>query len=174
MKLKAILIFMIFGLKMLSQNIPKDSTVTLFLDSVKKIKIETSYFPFGKIKTEKTYCGNNMIRIIYYSKDSKPLVESNYNLNDDEFGWQKEYYENGKIKTEKFIINYTVIKEKYKNEVYAVKVFNGQFREYYENGLLKKEGYIVNGKPRGLEVLYDTNGKLISIKYYDNALKPKK
>jgi hypothetical protein len=174
MNLKNTFFFLFISLKIISQNNLKDSTVTLYLDSLQEFKIETAYFVSGKIKTEKTYFGDKMIRIVYFSKDGNPLIESNYNLNDDEFGWQKEYYNNGKIKKEKYIIDYTLIKEKYKNEIYTVKVFNGQYREYFENGVLQKEGYIVNGKKRGLQINYDSTGKIIKINYYKALLKGSK
>lgn len=162
---------MFFYIKAIGQNNINDSTLVFFLDSLKEFKIEKTFFATGKIKTEKTYYGNKMIRIIYYSKESKPLIESNYNLNEDEFGWQKEYYENGKIKKEKFIVDYTIVKEKYKKEIFNVKVFNGSYREYYDNGMLKKEGCIINGKKQGLEISYDLNSSPTSINYYKNTLK---
>jgi antitoxin component YwqK of YwqJK toxin-antitoxin module len=158
-------IFLFFSLKSLSQNKLQDSTKVIYSDSLKKFKTEFTFFKAGILKTETLYYENKMIKLKYFSKEGKLLIESSYNLKGNEYGWQKEYYENGKIKKEKFITNYTLVKEKYNNEVFTVKIFNGPFSEYYENGLLKEEGCFINGLKVGLYKEYNANGELKKVEY---------
>jgi len=167
-KIIIVSVLLIIQFKGLCQNKAQDSNNIQFLDSLKKFKIESAFYESGKIKTEKSYYCDKMVRIIYFSEDGKLLVESNYNFEGEEYGWQKEYYGTGKLKKEIFIYSYTIIEEKYQNEYFNLKVFNGPYSEYYENGVLKKEGCSVNGKNAGLYREYDSDGKIKKMEYYDS------
>ncbi len=69
-------------------------------------------------------------------------------------GIQKEYYPNGKLKSE--INYYSGVRE-------------GEAKFYYENGNLKEERFYLNGKAEGLVRYYNENGKLIEMATLENG-----
>lgn len=150
----------LISIKVLSQNTQKDSVAIVYIDSLKKISSKVTYDNFHKAKKKELVIKDKVIQIIYYSLDGKGLLkESNYNEDGEQFGWQREYYPNGKMKSERFITGYTIKREKHNNEYYSVKIFDGLDRYYYENGQLKEEAYYTNGEKSGLSTEFFPDGK---------------
>lgn len=90
-------------------------------------------------------------KAIYYSRDGKLEEEVEYN---GALGYQKLYYENGKIKKEAYINS-------------ATSFFSGEAKEYYETGVLKSKLNYVDGYLNGKQYYYDTTGKEIKTEEYD-------
>ncbi|WP_349764403.1 zincin-like metallopeptidase domain-containing protein [Fusobacterium sp. SYSU M8D902] len=83
-------------------------------------------------------------------KGYTPIIEEHYS-NNELTGLRKEYYENGRIKSE---LNFTNSKAE------------GQYKEYYENGIIKKEGQYLDGKREGNWIWnYESGEKLREIEY---------
>ena len=78
----------------------------------------------------------------------KPYVNGSKN------GIEKEYYENGQIKSETLYVNGSK---------------NGIKKEYYESGKLLSEFTYVDGEMEGDVKLYNPDGKMIYSKYYSNG-----
>ena len=71
---------------------------------------------------------------------------------------QKEWYENGQIKTV----------SSYKNGV-----FDGEYKEWYEDGSPKEVGFYNNGKPKGTSKKWYNNGQLKDKGYYIDSYSPR-
>lgn len=96
-------------------------------------------------------------KAVYYTRDGKLREEVEYN---GLIGYQKVYYESGKIHKETYIDSYT-------------NLFNGEYKEYYENGKLKVKFNYINGYLNGKQYYYDENGRETKVEEYDygNLLK---
>ena len=80
----------------------------------------------------------------YYSKDESSIFEFPYK-NGKKEGRGKEYYLNGKFKSDAFFID---------------GLLQGKSIGYYENGNLEKEFYYKNAKMDGIQKVYYPDGKI--------------
>ncbi|MGP1429898.1 MAG: toxin-antitoxin system YwqK family antitoxin [Fusobacterium sp.] len=104
----------------------------------------------------------------YYSKDESSIFEFPYK-NGKKEGRGKEYYLNGKFKSDAFFIDGLLQGKSigyYENgnleyeENYKDGKLDGLVKDYYENGQLKSELNYKNGKLDGLARAYHENGQL--------------
>ena len=115
----------------------------------------------------------------YYSKDENSIFEFPYK-NGKREGRGKEYYLNGKFKSDAFFIDGLLQGKSigyYENgnleyeENYKDDELDGSTKNYYENGQLKTELNYKNGKLDGLARAYHENGQLhIEENYKDGKL----
>jgi len=115
----------------------------------------------------------------YYSKDESSIFEFPYK-NGKKEGRGKEYYLNGKFKSDAFFIDGLLQGKSigyYENgnleyeENYKDGKLDGLVKNYYENGQLKAELNYKNGKLDGLARAYHENGQLhIEENYKDGKL----
>ena len=115
----------------------------------------------------------------YYSKDESSIFEFPYK-NGKKEGRGKEYYLNGKFKSDAFFIDGLLQGKSigyYENgnleyeENYKDGKLDGLVKNYYENGQLKAELNYKNGKLDGLARAYHENGQLhIEENYKDGNL----
>ena len=115
----------------------------------------------------------------YYSKDESSIFEFPYK-NGKKEGRGKEYYLNGKFKSDAFFIDGLLQGKSigyYENgnleyeENYKDGKLDGLVKKYYENGQLKAELNYKNGKLDGLARAYHENGQLhIEENYKDGKL----
>ena len=116
----------------------------------------------------------------YYSKDESSIFEFPYK-NGKKEGRGKEYYLNGKFKSDAFFIDGLLQGKSigyYENgnleyeENYKDGKLDGLIKDYYENGQLKSELNYKNGQLDGLARAYHENGQLhIEENYKDGKLK---
>ena len=115
----------------------------------------------------------------YYSKDESSIFEFPYK-NGKKEGRGKEYYLNGKFKSDAFFIDGLLQGKSigyYENgnleyeENYKDGKLDGLIKDYYENGQLKSELNYKNGQLDGLARAYHENGQLhIEENYKDGKL----
>ena len=115
----------------------------------------------------------------YYSKDESSIFEFPYK-NGKKEGRGKEYYLNGKFKSDAFFIDGLLQGKSigyYENgnleyeENYKDDELDGSIKNYYENGQLKTELNYKNGQLDGLARAYHENGQLhIEENYKDGKL----
>jgi len=115
----------------------------------------------------------------YYSKDESSIFEFPYK-NGKKEGRGKEYYLNGKFKSDAFFIDGLLQGKSigyYENgnleyeENYKDSKLDGLVKNYYENGQLKSELNYKNGQLDGLARAYHENGQLhIEENYKDGKL----
>ena len=110
----------------------------------------------------------------YYSKDESSIFEFPYK-NGKKEGRGKEYYLNGKFKSDAFFIDGLLQGKSigyYENgnleyeENYKDGKLDGLIKDYYENGQLKSELNYKDGKLEGESTNYDENGNLTSKAIY--------
>ena len=113
----------------------------------------------------------------YYSKDENSIFEFPYK-NGKREGRGKEYYLNGKFKSDAFFIDGLLQGKSigyYENgnleyeENYKDDKLDGLVKNYYENGQLKTELNYKNGKLDGLARAYHENGQLHIEENYKNG-----
>ena len=113
----------------------------------------------------------------YYSKDESSIFEFPYK-NGKKEGRGKEYYLNGKFKSDAFFIDGLLQGKSigyYENgnleyeENYKDDKLDGLVKNYYENGQLKTELNYKNGKLDGLARAYHENGQLHIEENYKNG-----
>lgn len=144
-----------------------------------------TYYENGNIESIEFYNGGNLLTSIEYYENGFMAKNSfyNYTHNKKESRNLKttrelEYYENGKLKIQREVIEKEKdveienIKEYYQNgflksETELIDLDkNGIYREFYENGNVKYEGKFLNDKPIEKQYYYHENGKKHKIEYW--------
>ena len=102
------------------------------------ISLTTNSILAQKVKTAKTFYTNKVLKSEHLYQDGNKK------------SYQKNYYENGKIKSEGWLYN---------------NLKNGFWR-FYKNNQLVLEGKYLNNKKKGTWKIYDETGKIKQIAQY--------
>lgn len=162
------------------------------------------YFESGKIKLKAVYVDNKregytyefaedgrLITIYKYRKGT--IVERNkinrFNANGEKVGLWQEFYEDYRIKIERYFKN-DLLDGYYKaydisgklvqtllyrdgvlvEEVEEESISSIEQNEYYDNGEIKKSGFFIENKPVGVHKEYSTEGEVtVTLIYNDNS-----
>lgn len=152
--------------------------VTSLLFSSCDRNVKKSYFPDGRIESEKTYEKNKVIHKKVFYTSGVIKWECSY-VDEKEDGICKEYSENGKLHTYSelknglqngtFISYYENGHEK-KKCLYKEGKINGDFFEYDREGNIKTKAMILNDVAK-YKVEYDSHGNVLD-EYHDYSIRP--
>ena len=136
-------------------------------EEIAKLDVKTDYWPNGKPKVIATY-KNGVPEGVRREYNKEGKVEKSYVFHNGKIiaegvltdagkkeGHWKEYYDDGKLKSE----------GDYKNDKKT-----GRWRYYYHNGQLEETGEYVDGKPVGDWYWYYPSGKILRKMTYYNGL----
>lgn len=139
---------------------------------------KSNYYDSGKIKEEWTENIEGNIDGVYkkYDEEGKKVKELHYMNGKRKEGREYEYYQNGKILSEKNFDNGElkgICKEFYENGRLKKIYFylrgqkNGEYKEFYENGDIKEKGKYILGNKDGVWEYHSKNGDIKEEIYYE-------